>query len=143
MATIEHLFHISAPRHQVYEAISSIEGLKGWWTMNTSGDSSLGGIIAFRFTNGYGVDLKVTNLKTDEDIQWAYVSGFNDWTGTTISFHLDDHDGKTRVRFKHDGWNAGVDCAGYNFTWGRFMESLRQLCQTGAGVPYGSEKHVF
>lgn len=47
--SIKHLFHINAPKQKVFEAISTIDGLAGWWTVQTSGSSIKDGIIQFRF----------------------------------------------------------------------------------------------
>ncbi len=142
MASIKHLFHIAAPKQEVYEAISTLEGVKNWWTVQTTGSSEPGGVMAFRF-NGAGMDFKVKSLKPNESVSWECVAGFADWIGTTITFFLDENDGKTRVRFEHAGWReAGDHYAACSFSWGRYMESLRQLCQAGVGKPFGSEAYA-
>ncbi len=137
MAAIKQLFHIAAPRSAVYDAASTIDGLSKWWTTQTTGDSNPGGVIAFRFGT-VGMDFKVTSLKEDEEIQWECVAGFDDWIGTTITFRFDENEGKTRVRFTHDNWReTGDHYAACNFSWSRYMESLRELCQAGKGKPFG------
>ncbi len=81
-------------------------------------------------------------MKKNELLKWECVAGPEDWIGTTIQFQLDDNDGKTRVRFNHDNWKTTDDFyASCSFSWGRYMESLRQLCQTGKGQAYGSEAY--
>jgi uncharacterized protein YndB with AHSA1/START domain len=62
MSEIRILFHITAPREKVYEALTTIEGLAGWWTKQTCGDSRPGGIIRFRFGE-LGNDMKVLSMK--------------------------------------------------------------------------------
>ena len=142
MAAIKHLFHIDAPKHKVYEAISTIEGLRNWWTVQTTGDADPGGVIAFRFGQ-VGMDFKVTSVKEDQEVHWECVAGFDDWIGTTITFKLDENEGKTRVRFTHDNWKEASDnYAACSFSWGRYMDSIRQLCQTGEGAPFGSAKYA-
>lgn len=137
MAAIKHLFHISAPRQQVYDAISTIEGLSNWWTVQTTGSSKVGDTIAFRFGT-VGPDFKMTGLTANTDVTMECTAGFPDWLGTTLSFHLDENEGKTRIRFTHDGWKeTGDHYAACCFSWGRYLESLRQLCQTGTGAPFG------
>ena len=60
--------------------------------------------------------------------------------GHTFTFMLDENDNKTRVRFSHSGWTEEDDFyAICTFTWGRYMESLRQYCQTGKGGAFGAE----
>jgi uncharacterized protein YndB with AHSA1/START domain len=140
MACIKHLFHINASREKVFEAISTINGLAGWWTTKTSGDSSVGGIIEFRFGDFGGPDMKVKEIKPSGLVSWECVGGPEGWVGHIFTFHLDDNDNKTRVRFEQSGWKETGDFyASCNFSWGRYMESLRQLCQTGKGEAFGSE----
>jgi uncharacterized protein YndB with AHSA1/START domain len=142
MLAIKHLFHIAAPREQVYEAISSIEGLQGWWTVQVSGESEVGGILSFRFGE-HGPDMKVLALEPNQEVRWECVAGIPGWTGNVISFKLDENEGKTRVRFIHEGWSETDDqYAAINFTWGRYLVSLRQLCQTGVGAAFGSEQYA-
>ena len=141
MTSIKHLLHIAAPREKVYEAITTINGLANWWTTQTNGESNEGSVLQFRFGE-FGNDMKVTALKQNESVKWECVAGPEDWIGTTINFRLDDSDGKTRVRFDHAGWKEANDFyAGCSFSWGRYLESLRQLCQTGKGEAFGSNDY--
>ena len=140
--SIKHLFHIDTKRSDVFKAISTIEGLSNWWTIQTSGESKPGGVIQFRFSEHGGPDMKVTSVKQDESITWECLESPHGWKGNTFTFQLDDNVGKTRVRFSHNGWNEEDD--GYaicTFAWGRYMESLRQLCQTGKGEAFGSPSY--
>jgi len=139
MATIRHLLHINAPIEKVFQAISTIDGLAGWWTTQTSGHSEVNGIIEFRFGPQMGVKMKVTASRPYELVSWQCVDGLDDWIGTTLDFKLDENEGKTRVRFDHAGWLQENDFyAGCSFTWGRFLESLRQFCQAGKGEPFAA-----
>ena len=139
MASIKHLFHINASKEKVFEAISTIEGLKNWWTVQTAGSPEVGGIIEFRFGE-FENDMKVLELKPNESLTWECVASAPDWVGTKFTFNLDTNDGKTRVRFEQSGWKETGDFyAACCFSWGRYMESLRQFCQTGKGEAFGSE----
>jgi uncharacterized protein YndB with AHSA1/START domain len=138
--SIKHLFHINASREKVFEAISTINGLSNWWTTKTSGNAAVGGTIQFRFGEMGGPDMKVTGLKQNDKVSWECVASPHGWVGNTFSISLDENEGKTRVRFSHDGWEKQDDFyAGCCFSWGRYMESLRQYCQTGTGQAFGSE----
>ncbi len=139
MASIKHLFHIASQQQQVFDAIATIPGLQSWWTTDLTGSSETGGILAFRF-NGMGPDFKVTGKSGDNSVSWECVNGFPDWIGTTITFHLDQNEGKTRIRFEHAGWQeTGDHYAACCFSWGRYLESLRQYCQAGTGAPFGAK----
>ncbi len=138
--SIKHLFHMNASKKKVFEAISTINGLSNWWTTKTSGSTSFGDIIQFRFGEMEGPQMKVTEVNPNESITWECVVSPHGWLGYTFTFLLDENDGKIRVRFSQDGWKEQDDYyAGCCFSWVRYMESLRQLCQTGKGEAYGSE----
>jgi uncharacterized protein YndB with AHSA1/START domain len=140
MASIKHLFHIAASKEKVFEALTTIKGLSGWWTNNVSGESKVGRVIEFRFGDFGGPDMKVKEIKPYESVTWECVGGPQDWVGHLFTFHLDTNENKTRVRFEQSGWKETEDFyASCNFSWGRYMESLRQLCQTGKGEAFGSE----
>lgn len=139
MHYIKHLFHIAKPRQEVYSLVSTIDGLAGWWTTDTSGDSSLGGTIDFKFGQHGGFTMKVVAQETDKLVTWEVVTGPPNWIGHQISFQLDDNDGKTRVRFSHGAWPVQDDSyAASSFSWARYMESLRQFAQTGRSEAFGS-----
>ena len=50
----------STSLEDVYNALTTVEGLSGWWTSDTRGDSKVGGELQFRFGDG-GFDMKVSN----------------------------------------------------------------------------------
>ncbi len=140
MTSIKNLFHINAPVEKVYRAITTVEGLSNWWTTQTSGDANLNGTLQFRFGDFGGPDMKVKEMKPNASVTWECVGGPEDWIGTTLHFNLDENEGKTRVRFEHAGWKEANDFyASCSFSWGRYMESLRQYCQAGKGEAFGSE----
>jgi uncharacterized protein YndB with AHSA1/START domain len=142
MYDIKHLYHIAQPRNIVWDALTTIDGLAGWWTTDTSGDSTVGGTIHFKFGQMGAFQMRVIALEKDREVSWECISGPPYWVGHKISFMLDDNDGKTRVRFSHGPWPHQDDAfAISNFSWARYMESLRQLCQTGVGEAFGSPTH--
>ena len=139
MYSIKHLFHINASKEKVFEAISTANGLSNWWTIQTTGDPAFGGTLAFRFGDHEGPQMKVIELVRNEKVVWECISP-EGWKGHTFTFALDENDGKTRVRFSQDGWTEQADFyASCSFSWARYMESLRQFCQTGNGEAFGSK----
>jgi uncharacterized protein YndB with AHSA1/START domain len=49
MVDIIHRIGIKAPVSKVYEAVSTAEGIAGWWSRETTGESRLGGAITSVF----------------------------------------------------------------------------------------------
>lgn len=139
--SINHILYINSSKEKVYAALTTIDGLSNWWTTQTKGNTNAGGIIMFQFGDE-GCDMKVISCKPNESVKWECVYGFPDWIGTRISFELDFYKGRTKVYFEHSNWReAEKFFARYSFSWERFLESLRQLCQTGKGEPFGSERY--
>jgi len=140
MEKIFHVFDIKAPAAKVYEAISTLHGLSGWWAKDTSGSPAIGGEIRFGFGGYYNI-MKVKELLENKFVQWEVIysnfpSGY-EWIGTIISFTLEEQkDGITSVIFEHSNWQEATDFFGVcNFHWGVSMVSLKLLCVTGAGAP--------
>jgi len=136
--SIKHLFHINAPKHNVFEAISTIKGLSNWWTVQTNGNATLGGKIQFDFGDTIGPKMKIIEYKPDNSIIWECIASSHGWLAHRFIFLLDRNEGKTRIRFSHDGWDEQDDFyAICSFSWGRYLESLRQYCETGKGQAFG------
>ncbi|MDY8137792.1 SRPBCC domain-containing protein [Aquimarina sp. 2201CG5-10] len=138
--SIKHLFHIEASIHKVFEAIQTIEGLSNWWTTQTKGASEINDTIQFDFGDTVGPKMKIIQLEKEAKIVWECIESNHGWIGHRFVFLLDNNEGKTRLRFSHDGWKEQDDFYGIcSFSWGRYLESLRQYCQTGKGEAHGSE----
>lgn len=125
----------SSSTGSVYKALTTLDGLSGWWTDNTQGQSRVGGVIEFRFGAG-GIDMKVLELVPDQRVLWEVVAGPTEWMGTTVSFDLQQEGDWTLVRFKHQGWKEPVDFMHHCTTkWGVFLLSLKALLESGKGSP--------
>jgi uncharacterized protein YndB with AHSA1/START domain len=129
----------SASPNDVYQALTTVEGLAGWWTTDTQGDGNIGGVIQFRFGAG-GFDMKVLELDSARRVLWQVVDGPQEWIGTKISFDLDQRDDWTIVLFKHEGWQQPVEFMHHCSTkWAVFLLSLKSLLETGKGTPWPNE----
>lgn len=141
MADIVHRIGISAPISQVYEALTTVDGLSGWWTRNTSGHSEIGGKLSFRFLRSTGevmggFDMNVVELVPNKKVQWKVVDGPADWIETDIVFHLSEADNKTIVIFGHKNWRESNEHMSHcSMKWATFLLSLRELVETGKGKP--------
>jgi uncharacterized protein YndB with AHSA1/START domain len=126
----------SSSPDEAYKALTTIEGLAGWWTSNTEGDAKPGGVIKFRF-GADGFDMKVLEQKPSTRVLWQVLEGPEEWIGTKISFDLKQEDGYTIVLFKHEGWKKPVEAMHHCSTkWAIFLMSLKSLVETGQGAPH-------
>jgi uncharacterized protein YndB with AHSA1/START domain len=136
MADILHRVGIKAASPEdVYAAIATRDGLAAWWTSDTQGDSTVGGVLEFRFEAG-GFDMKVVDLEPAKRVLWEVIDGPQEWIGTTLSWELRSEDDYTIVLFKHEGWREPVEFMHHCSTkWAVFMLSLKSLLETGQGAP--------
>ncbi len=137
MANIKHYLIIKAPAEKVYEAITSQQGLRDWWTTGTDAKPKIGYINHFKFGKEYFNKMKIVNLESPNEVLWECIDGDKEWLGTNISFELIKNDESTTLRFSHTNWADETDFfASCTYHWGRYMESLKLLCETGKGTPY-------
>ncbi len=129
----------SSSPDDVYNALTTIGGLCGWWTTDTQGESKLGAVLKFRFGNG-GFDMKVLELDPGKHVLWQVVDGPQEWIGTKVSFDLKQQGDWTIVLFKHQGWKEPVEFMHHCSTkWAVFLLSLKSLLETGKGAPWPNE----
>jgi uncharacterized protein YndB with AHSA1/START domain len=125
----------SATLDDVYQTITTIEGLSGWWASDTTGDPTPGGVMKFRFGPG-GFDIKVLETEPAKHVLWQVVEGPEEWIGTKIRWELKQEDDFAIILFKHEGWKEDVEFMNHCSTkWAVFLLSLKSLVETGTGAP--------
>lgn len=135
MPDILHRVGIKSSMDDAYKALTTLEGLSGWWTNNTQGESRVGGVLRFRFGAG-GFDMKVVELHPATSVLWQVVEGPEEWIGTKVAWELKQQDGYTIILFKHQGWREPVEFMHHCSTkWAVFLMSLKSLLETGKGAP--------
>jgi uncharacterized protein YndB with AHSA1/START domain len=141
MVDITHRVGIKAPVAKVFAALSTIEGVAGWWTRETSGVSKPMGAIEVEFLTPAGkriggMTMEVVALYPNEKVHWRFRAGPEEWIGTDAVFDLSEQDGYTIVRFGHKGWREAVEFTEHcSMKWATFMLSLKELVETGKGRP--------
>ena len=137
MEHIRHYLVIKAPIEKVYHAITSREGLSNWWTEETIAKPEVGFLNEFKFGGEYHNKMRVKELIQDKSVSWLCEDGDKEWINTIISFNLQSKEGKTILHFAQKNWREATDFyASCNFHWGRYMESLQMLCETGKGKAF-------
>ena len=122
---------------RVYDALTTVDGLAGWWTEDTSGAGDTpDGVLEFRFPPVGGFDMKVLDAVPEERIQWEVVDGPPEWIGTTVDWRLRQDGDYTVVLFAHQGWREPVEFMYHCSTkWGSFLMSMKSMLETGEGAP--------
>lgn len=143
MPAIIHRIGIAGPPGEVFNALTTDEGLSRWWTSDTSGAGGAGSIIKFRF-NGMGPDFKVVELLPGNFVRWQHSGEVpGPWIGTEVSFQLKSEGIQTYVLFSHSRWKERSDFMAHCSTkWAVFLLSLKEAIETGKGRPFPNDIHI-
>jgi uncharacterized protein YndB with AHSA1/START domain len=137
---------VDATPATVYAALTTPEGLRGWWTADCDVHTAVGETITVRFGQTHK-DMRVDRLDAGREVRWhvtqAHIAAGNltrrdEWAGTDIVFRLSPAgSGRTRLDFEHVGLVPSLDCyALCDNGWRYFLASLKQLAEAGRGTPY-------
>ncbi|MBM3114891.1 SRPBCC family protein [Jeongeupia naejangsanensis] len=139
---------LAAMPADVYAALTTSAGLRGWWTVDSDADpaDTVGSELRFRFGSHY-MHMRIEQLTPSAEVHWYCTAAFTDvdaftrkdeWVGTRIKFRLAaTGDGQTRLDFVHLGLVPEFEC--YDLCqngWQHFLTSLQQYVATGTGTPY-------
>jgi len=143
MSDITHKISMNAPKSEVYRALSTLDGLSGWWTSTTGGESAQGKTIEFRF-NQHVVGMRVDELESGKRVAWQCIDeGTPEWLGTRVTFDLSEDAGRTTLLFGHRAWKETTPFFAHcSMKWATFLLSLRDLVETGAGKPFPRDVQV-
>ena len=143
MLSILHRVGVKSSTSDVYRALTTRQGLAGWWTADTRGSFDVGGVIGFHFgTRGF-FDMKVLELDPGRRIAWQVVDGPKDWIGSKVNFDLKQEGEQTTVLFKHEGWKEQSEFMHHCSTkWATFLMSMKALVETGKGGPFPDDVRI-
>jgi hypothetical protein len=164
MPDIYHQILIGAPAEKVYDAITSQEGLSGWWTPAATAIPQINSIARFPYGSEYFKEMKIIDLIPSQLVTWSCITGVDEWVGTSISFELESGDKITLLKlhpeigdqvsqqhtsngtliiFHHNDWKEySAMFAECNYTWARFLWSLKLFCETGKGLPWPNQHSI-
>ncbi|MES2039572.1 MAG: SRPBCC domain-containing protein [Pseudomonadota bacterium] len=146
MKNYQQSLSIKASPAAVYAALTTIDGLRAWWTQDCEGGTAIGDTLKFCFSVCYK-DMRIEKLEPDNEVRWLCtrahivaesVSRADEWVGTHIVFRISDAGlGKTLLDLEHIGLLPSLQC--YTLCtngWQHFLASLQQFLETGTGTPF-------
>ena len=143
MHEIKHRIGIKATASDIYQRLTTDQGLSGWWTLDTHGAGPVDSIIEFRFGDN-GPDFEVIELVPDLLVRWRHSGEMpGDWMGSEIEFKLEEDEKQTIVLFRHYNWQETSDFLAHCSTkWAIFLMSLKANVEKGMGNPYPDDVHI-
>ena len=135
MHDIMHLVKIHASSESVYQAITTAEGIRQWWTRDAAIKPEVGAAGEFGF-NGRRFVAKVTveELNPTTGVRWKVTNSA--WQGQDIEFNLKADGNDTILVFAHrDFPRADEGYASATFRWSFYLLSLKRYMESRKGTP--------
>ncbi len=140
MGSIRHILHINRNMDDVKSAILEKNHLINWYTNDITIKDIESNKMEFKFGDISATVLIIMNANV---IEWKYIdSTFEMLIGNSLTFTLEEKENKTRVLAEQNGFDLESDmCANFNFSLGKYLESLRQYLQYGNKEGWGCEDY--
>ncbi|BBY29865.1 SRPBCC family protein [Mycolicibacterium sediminis] len=132
MPEIDHEIKVSASPEEVFAALSTLDGVKGWHTPNTTGTGEVGSEWVFAYSGHPEFGWEVVTSDPTTQVEWRCTRGPGDSVGTTATFTVAPTEGRTLVELRHGGWpGTHGNFRKCNTTWGVLLHHLRDYVETG------------
>ena len=140
MSDIKHYLIINSTPEKIYKALTTKEGVAGWWTTQTIIGNKINDKNIFDFGERYHNEIRVSDLQLNKKVEWLCEVGDKEWIGTKLIFEIEDRKTDCVLRFSHVNWKEETDFfASCNYHWGYYMRSLKLYCESGKGTPFTGE----
>jgi uncharacterized protein YndB with AHSA1/START domain len=132
---------ITQPIDRVFETLTTIEGLRGFWTSGMAGDAGAGGSLQVYFGKPEpAATMEVAQVTEPGLVEWRCVQGPDEWVATRLTFEMREQDGETVVRFTHAGWPEGSEFMRHCGTkWAYFLVGMKQWLEGGPSVAFPND----
>ena len=132
---------VKASAGDLFDALSTVEGLGAWWNP-ASGSGESGGELRLTMNAPEPLVIHVDEATRPTVVRWTVIDCpfLTDWIGTKPTFTIRPIDSETtEVHFHHQGLNQELECIDMcTRSWAHYMASLRDYLETGSGSPFGS-----
>lgn len=137
MITLFHHVSIHARQSNLFAALSTIAGLKGWYAHKIRGKVVEGGEFFAASAKDEAFSWKVLEIRPDTVIRWECLSGPNDAAGTTVTFTIfPSSDADTCIECQHAGHeDPGWTTPAWDATWAIWLSHLKTFAETGDATP--------
>ena len=143
MADIMHQLRIHAPPSRVFQAITTAEEIRNWWTRDATIEPKVGAKGEFGF---YGrrliAEIEVAELQPPFSVKWRVTN--RAWHGKDIEFGLSADGNDPVLTFAHRGFQQADDgYASATTRWGYYLVSLKRHIEGRRGNPNPEDADAF
>lgn len=132
---------------ELFQAITTTEGCKAWWTPESKVGSEVGSDASFRFGRTHWT-FEIKKLDPGKEVEWFCKEQFmyapdtlsktDEWVGTTVKYVISETEDGSELHFEHVGLNEQMECWGMcQPGWDHFLgNSLKSYLELGQGMPW-------
>jgi uncharacterized protein YndB with AHSA1/START domain len=138
-----HLIKIHASPERVYEAITTADGIRQWWTRDAAIEPKVGAAGVFGFSGRrFVANVSVEELAPATGVRWKVANAA--WPANDIEFNLKAEGNDTILVFAHRGFPRADDgYASATTRWGLYLFSLKRYLESGRGTPNPDDSELF
>lgn len=136
MSQITHDMTINAKYATVFQALTTVEGLRAWFTSQTDGTGKVGTHWKLEFIDQPSFSWHILTVEKDR-IVWKCLEGPGNSPGTEVEFSLKPQsEHQTILNICHRGWTHNdpkfESCVEI---WRTLMNHLQRYCEEGIAQP--------
>ncbi|WP_448634136.1 SRPBCC family protein [Pedobacter panaciterrae] len=125
------------------DVFSAINNVRGWWSENIDGDTDkLNSEFLYHYQDVHRAKMRITELVPNKKVAWHVLDNYfkftkdeSEWKDTNVVFEISEKDGKTQLKFTHQGLVPDYECFNVcHDAWTHYIQdSLKDLILTGKG----------
>jgi len=127
------------------EVFAAVTNPRGWWSEEIEGDTDkFDAVFDYHFEDAHRCKIKITELVPGKKVVWhvlenymSFIKDQAEWVNTEMIFEISEKDGKTELKFTHEGLVPTYEC--YDVcanAWPTYINgSMKDLITTGKGHP--------
>lgn len=143
MAKVKHRVGIDGPVEQIFAAVTTSEGLAGWWASSADSHAEIDGSVDLTFDGLATLKFRYKTIQENKRTILQCVEGSGPWQNSELLFELDQAADQVFVTLTHQNDASSEDDFLYFSTkWPCYLLSLRNFVETGKGRPYPDDVKI-
>lgn len=140
-------FTVDQSPEEVFKAVTNV---RGWWSEQVEGGTEKqNDEFTYQYKDVHIAKMKLEKVIPHKKVVWRvlnnhfnFIEDKSEWVNTRIIFDISEKDGKTELKFTHEGLVPQYECYQVCFdAWTSYIQgSLKNLIITGKGQPNTREE---